>query len=176
MRKISNRDNTGAGKLPERGIAGASELPKRLNDQKGWKRVHDVLASESAGLTPAERQRRYDQVTAFGNSWPVTETQERLEVKDVVSPEEGVGDDLHETDTRVDEAHSRIVDLTDYLWSIPGFEAYYIALEDAAREDADSDAVECTQGPFDGDEYDYGWFCEEDAGYSDDGYEEDVHH
>ena len=28
LRKISNRDNTGAGKLPERGIAGASELPK----------------------------------------------------------------------------------------------------------------------------------------------------
>ena len=28
--------------------------------------------------------------------------------------------------------------MTDYLWSIPGFEAYYTALEDAAREDADS--------------------------------------
>jgi len=68
LRKISNRDNTGSGKLPERGIAGASDLPKRLNDQKGWKRLHDVLASESAGLTSAERQRRYDQVTALGNS------------------------------------------------------------------------------------------------------------
>jgi hypothetical protein len=80
LRKISNRDNTGAGKLPERGIAGASELPKWSNDQKGWKRLHDVLAAKSAGLTPAERQKTYDQVTALGNSWPVTETQERLDV------------------------------------------------------------------------------------------------
>ena len=63
-------------------------------------------------------------------------------MKDVVSPEAGVGDDLHEADTRVDEGHSRLADLTDYLWSITGFEAYYIALEDAAREDADSDEHE----------------------------------
>jgi len=40
LREISKRDNAGAGKLPERVIAGASELPKRLNDQKGWKRLH----------------------------------------------------------------------------------------------------------------------------------------
>jgi len=36
----------------------------------------------------------------------------------------------------------RLADLTDFLWSVPGFEAYCTALEDAAREDADSDAHE----------------------------------
>ena len=49
LSEISKRDNAGASKLPERGIAGASELPKRLNDQKGWKRLQDLLAVESAG-------------------------------------------------------------------------------------------------------------------------------
>ena len=33
---------------PERGVAGSNELPKRLNDQKGWKRLHVALAAESA--------------------------------------------------------------------------------------------------------------------------------
>ena len=85
LRKISKRDDAGVGKLPERGIASVSELPKRLNDQKSWKRLHDVLAAESAELTTDERKRRYNQVTALGNSCPVTEMQERLEVKHVVS-------------------------------------------------------------------------------------------
>jgi hypothetical protein len=101
LSEISKRDNAGTGKLPERGIAGASELPKRLNDQKVWKRLHDVLVD--------------DQVTSLGNSWSATETHERLEVKYVVSPEEDVGDDLYEEDTRVDEVHSRTVDLTDFV-------------------------------------------------------------
>ena len=76
------------------------------------------------GLTPAERQREHDQVTALGYSGHNTETQERLEMQHVVSPEEGVDDDPYEEDPRVDKAHSRMADLTDYLWSIPGFEAY----------------------------------------------------
>jgi hypothetical protein len=40
---------------PERGVAGSNELPKRLNDQNGWKRLHVALAAESACLWPAER-------------------------------------------------------------------------------------------------------------------------
>ena len=71
MRKKSKRDtghDTGAGKLPERGITSESELPKRLHDQKYCKRLHDVLASGNAGLTVAGLQRRCDQVTALGNS------------------------------------------------------------------------------------------------------------
>jgi hypothetical protein len=58
LSEISKRDNAGVGELPEMGITGVSELPKRLNDQKIWKRLHDVLADESAGLTPTECQRR----------------------------------------------------------------------------------------------------------------------
>jgi hypothetical protein len=37
---------------PERGVAGSNELPKRLNAQKGWKRLHVALAAESACLSP----------------------------------------------------------------------------------------------------------------------------
>jgi hypothetical protein len=59
--EIQKRDNAGTGKfpkrgvpgsseLPERGVVGESELPKRLNDQKSWKRLHDVLVTESASL------------------------------------------------------------------------------------------------------------------------------
>jgi len=73
----------------------------------------------------------------LGYSGHNTETQERLEMQHVVSPEEGVDDDPYEEDPRVDKAHSRIADLTDYLWTIPGFEAYCTTLKDAAREDAD---------------------------------------
>ncbi len=35
----------------------------------------------------------------------------------VASSEGGVDDDLYDEDTRVIETHSRIGDLTDYLWS-----------------------------------------------------------
>ncbi len=63
-------------------------------------------------------------------------------MKHLVSPEEGVDDDLYEEDPRVDEAHSRLNDLTDYLWAISGFEAHCTALENAACEDADSDELE----------------------------------
>ena len=38
---IEGDSATGTGKLPERGIAGVIEFPKRLNDQKGWKRLQD---------------------------------------------------------------------------------------------------------------------------------------
>jgi hypothetical protein len=41
---------------PQRGVAGSNELPKRLNNQKGWKRLHVALAAESDCLSPAERQ------------------------------------------------------------------------------------------------------------------------
>jgi hypothetical protein len=41
----------------------------------------------------------------------------------VVSPVEGVDDESYEENPRVDKAHSRIADLSDYLLSIPGFEA-----------------------------------------------------
>ena len=74
LREISQRDNAGTVKLPEKSVAGTSVLPKRLNDQKDWKRLHYVLAAESAGLTPAERQLRYNKVTALINSMPTTET------------------------------------------------------------------------------------------------------
>jgi hypothetical protein len=121
-----------------RDIPGAYELPKRLNDQSGWKRLHDALAAENARLSPAERQRRYHQVAALGNSIPPTQTEVHLQAQLVASPEAGVDDDLHEEDPRVIEAYSRIDDLTDYLWSIPGFEGYCTALADAALEDADS--------------------------------------
>jgi len=60
----------------------------------------------------------------------------------VASPQAVVDDDLHEEDPRVVETHSRIDDLTDYLWSIPGFEDYCTTLEGAAREDADSNELE----------------------------------
>jgi hypothetical protein len=40
-----------------RGITGACELPKRLNDQNGWKRLHDALAVENAGLSSPEWRR-----------------------------------------------------------------------------------------------------------------------
>ena len=66
-------------------------------------------------------------------------------MKHVVSPEEGVGDDLYEEDTRVDETHSRLPDLTDYLRTIPGFEAYYTDFEDTTHEDADSDEHEVSE-------------------------------
>ena len=56
-------------------------------------------------------------------------------MKHVVSSEEGVDDDLYEEDPRVDEAHSRLADLTHFLWSIPGFETYCTSLEDVAPED-----------------------------------------
>ena len=46
------------------------------------------------------------------------ETQECLVMHPVDSPEEGVDDDLYEEDPRIVESHSRIDDLTDYLWSI----------------------------------------------------------
>ena len=121
-----------------RGVPGVYELPKRLNDQNGWKRLHDALAAENAGLSPAERQRRYHRVAALGNSSPTTQTQAHLQAQLVASPEAGVDDDLHEEDPRIVEAHSRIDDLTDYLWSIPGFEGYCTTLADAAQEDADS--------------------------------------
>ncbi len=90
----------------------------------------------------------------MGNSSPPTQTEAHLQAQLVVSPEAGVDDDLHEEDPRVIEAgvdddlheedprviedHSRIDDLTDYLWSIPGFEGYCTALADAAQVDADS--------------------------------------
>ena len=90
-------------------------------------------------MTPNEWHRRCDQVTVLGYRWPNTETQECLEVEHLVSPEEGVDDDLHEEDPRVDEAHSRwrLDDLTDYLLSIPGLEVYNTALKNAVCEDAD---------------------------------------
>ena len=80
LRTISERDTAGTDMVLERGVAGASdpvvagasELPKRLNDHKGWKRLHDALAEESACLSPAERQRRYNQVIALGNIGPTT--------------------------------------------------------------------------------------------------------
>ncbi len=75
LRTISERDDAGTGTVLERGVAGASELPKRLNDHKGWKRLHDALAEESACLSPAERQRRYNQVLALGNDGSTTETE-----------------------------------------------------------------------------------------------------
>ena len=59
LHTTSKRDNTGTGTLRERGVAGACELPKRLNDHKGWKILHDALADESACLSP-ERQRRHN--------------------------------------------------------------------------------------------------------------------
>jgi len=121
-----------------RSISGACELPKRLNDQNDWKRLHDALAAVNAGLSPAERQRRYHQVAALGNSSPPTLTEAHFQAQLVASPEAGVEDDLHEDDPRVIEAHSRVDDLTDYLWSIPGFEGYCTALADAAQVDADS--------------------------------------
>jgi len=88
--------------------------------------------------SPVERQRRYHQVAALGNSIPPPQTEVHLQAQLVASPEAGVDDDLHEEDPRVIEAHSRIDDLTDYLWSIPGFEGYCTALADAAQVDADS--------------------------------------
>ena len=75
------------------------------------------------GLTPTARQRRYDQITALGYCGHNTETQKRLEMQHVVSPVEGVDDESYEENPRVDKAHSRIADLSDYLLSIPGFEA-----------------------------------------------------
>ena len=74
-------------------------------------------------MTPAERQREHDRY-CFGLQWAQHGDAERLEMQHVVSSEEGVDDDPYEEDPRVDKAHSRIADLTDYLWSIPGFEAY----------------------------------------------------
>jgi hypothetical protein len=74
----------------------------------------------------------------LGNSSPPTLTEAHFQAQLVASPEAGVEDDLHEDDPRVIEAHSRVDDLTDYLWSIPGFEGYCTALGDAAQVDADS--------------------------------------
>jgi hypothetical protein len=64
----------------------------------------------------------------LGNGSPTTQTQEYLEER-VASSETGVDDDLYDEDPRDDdlydedprvvETHSRIGDLTDYLWSIP---------------------------------------------------------
>jgi hypothetical protein len=34
--EISKRDNSGTGNLPERGVAGVSELPKRLRVGRGY--------------------------------------------------------------------------------------------------------------------------------------------
>ncbi len=76
------------------------------------------------------------------NGSPTTQTQEHLEVQRVASSEAGVDNDLYGEDPLVVEAHSRIGDLTDYLWSIPGFEDYCTALGDAARENKDSNELE----------------------------------
>jgi hypothetical protein len=54
----------------------------------------------------------------------------------------GVDDDLDEEDPRVVETHPRIADLTDFLWSIPGFEDYFTDLEDEVQEDVDLDELE----------------------------------
>jgi hypothetical protein len=88
----------------------------------------------------------------LGNRSPTTQPQEYLEVQRVASSEAGVDDDLYDGDPRDDdlycedprvvETHSRIGDLTDYLWSIPGFEDYCTALGDAARENKDSNELE----------------------------------
>ena len=142
LRTISERDDAGTDTVLERGaselvVAGASELPKRLNDLKGWKRLHDALAEESACLSPAERQRRYHQVIALGNSGSTTQTEVHLGMQLVASPEVDEDDDLYQEDPRIVEAHSRLDVLTEYLGSIPGFEDYCKVLEVEALENAD---------------------------------------
>ena len=77
-----------------------------MNDQKGWKRLHDTLAAESACLSSAEWQRRYYQVTALGNCTVTVvllrrPKQEHLEVQVVASPELGVDDDLYEDSLKI---------------------------------------------------------------------------
>jgi hypothetical protein len=74
--------------LPKRGVTGTSELPKRLTDQKDWKRLHDALTVESDCLSPAQWQRRYNQVMALGNCRSTTQTQEHLATQLVASPED----------------------------------------------------------------------------------------
>ena len=137
LRTISERDDAGTGTVLEMGVAGASELPKRLNDHKGWKRLHDALAEESACLSPAERQRRYNQVIALGNSGSTTQTEVHLGMQLVASPEVDEDDDLYQEDPRIVETHSRLDVLTEYLGSIPGFEDYCTVLEVEALENAD---------------------------------------
>ena len=140
LRTISERDDAGTGAVLEKsvaGVAGASALPKRLNDHKGWQRLHDALAEGSACLSPAERQRRYNQVMALGNGGSTSQTEVHHGMQLVVSPEVDVDDDLYQEDPRIVEAHSRLDVLTEYLGSIPGFEDYCTALEVEALEDAD---------------------------------------
>ena len=79
-----------------------------MNDHKGWKRLHDALAEESACLSPAERQRRYNQVLALGNGGSTTETEVHLGMQLVASPEVDTDDDLYQEDPRIVEAHSRL--------------------------------------------------------------------
>ena len=145
LRTISERDDTGTDTVLERGVvgasefvvAGASELPKRLNDHKGWKRLHDALAEEIACLSPAEWQRRYHQVIAVGNSGSTTQTEVHLGMQLVASPEVDEVEDFYQEDPRIVEAHSRLDVLTEHLGSIPGFEDYCTVLEVESLENAD---------------------------------------
>jgi hypothetical protein len=143
LRTISERDDAGTGAVLEKsaaGVAGASALPKRLNDYKGWKRLHYALAEESACLSPAERQRRYNQVMALGNGGSTSQTEVYHGMQLVASPEVDVDDDFYQEDPRIVEAHSRLDVLTEYLGSIPGFEDYCTALEVEDLHELEGDA------------------------------------
>ena len=93
-------------------------------------------------MSPAERQRRYHQVIALGNSGSTTQTEVHLGIQLLASPEVDEDDDLYQEDPRIVEAHSRLDVLTEYLGSIPGFEEYCTTLEDETLEDVDSNDLE----------------------------------
>ncbi len=145
LRTISERDDAGTGAVLEKSVAdvaGASALPKRLNDHKGWKRLYDALSEERPCLSPAERQRRYNQVMALGNGGSTSQTEVHHGMQLVPSPEVDADDDLYQEDPRIVDAHSRLDVLTEYLGSIPGFEDYGTALEVEDLEDADLHELE----------------------------------
>jgi hypothetical protein len=89
------------------GAYGTLELPKRSNNRRGWVRLHAALGADRDKLTPFERQRRYDQVSALGYIWPIVQEESISRVEGDGCPEDLTEDDTRGCVENLDEGETR---------------------------------------------------------------------